>query len=101
MLLTHPVLKDHRIDNLSAEDASPPGKLLAVTIKLLKDHHAAASMTLHLSSLLSIRKIPHPLSFAPPRTGRLVSVSPIFANGTAEVNIANTVFYGVKHCISG
>jgi len=58
MLLAQSVLKDDWIDNLAAEDAPPPGKMLAVPIKLLEDHDAATSMTLHLGSLLSIGEKP-------------------------------------------
>ena len=50
--LAESILKDHRINNLPAEDTPPPGKLLAHTVELFKYHDPATSMTLHVDRLL-------------------------------------------------
>jgi hypothetical protein len=101
MLLSESIFKDHRINNLPAEDTPPPGKVFARAIKLFKDHDPATPMTLHVDSLLlRIRKNP-PTTYcpAPPRTGHLMLNSLIFATWRGEVNRVNPVFRGMKYCI--
>jgi hypothetical protein len=66
MLLSESIFKDHRINNLPAEDTPPPGKVFARTIKLFKDHGPATPMTLHVDSLLLLIRKNLPPPIAPP-----------------------------------
>ena len=67
MPLSESILKDHRINNLPTEDAPPPGKLFAHTVKLFKDHDPTTSMTLHVDCLLlSIKRNPPTITPALP-----------------------------------
>jgi hypothetical protein len=46
-LLREPIFQHHRVKDLSARNASPSEKVLADPIKLLINHHPAASMASH------------------------------------------------------
>ena len=47
-----PILKDDLVHDLSANNASPSEKILAISIELFIDHHPTAAMAPHDSSLL-------------------------------------------------
>jgi hypothetical protein len=47
LFLAESVLKDHRVNNLPAEDAPPPEKVIARTVKPFKNHDPAAPTTFH------------------------------------------------------
>ena len=47
--LFKPVLEDDLVNDLAAKNATPSGELLTDSVKLLKYHHAATSMTSHNS----------------------------------------------------
>ncbi len=48
-----PILQDDRVDDLSAQDASPSEEFLAVPVKLLVIHHSTTFVTAHLFSPFS------------------------------------------------
>jgi hypothetical protein len=45
--LFKPVFEDDLVNDLPAKNASPTGEFLTDSVKFLKYHHAAASMTSH------------------------------------------------------
>jgi len=52
VLADTPVLQNHLVDDLSANNASPSKKVLTISIKLFINHHPAASMAPHNFYLL-------------------------------------------------
>ena len=52
MLANMAVLKDYRINDLSATDAPPPEEILGIPVKLLISHSPAAPVALHRLDLL-------------------------------------------------
>ena len=79
--MVEPVLHDHLVNNVSANNTSPPEKLLTVAVELFVGHDTATPLTLHFSYLL-----PHGISepFSHCRS--------IFAKREREVNKVNPVF---------
>ena len=47
--LLESILHDHLINNLATENASPPEKFFAYTVKFFEDHYSATTMTLHFT----------------------------------------------------
>jgi hypothetical protein len=47
------VLQDDRVNDLSAEDASPPEEILTIPVKFFVGHHPAAFLTTHFRSPLT------------------------------------------------
>ena len=47
------VLQDDRVNDLSAEDASPPEEILTIPVKFFVSHHPAAFLTTHFRSPLT------------------------------------------------
>jgi hypothetical protein len=52
-LLVDSIFQNHLVNDLTADDTSPPKKLFLKPIELLKDHMSTTSRTLH-GALLSI-----------------------------------------------
>jgi hypothetical protein len=50
-MVTAPVLQDHLVNDLPTEDAFPPEKMFAITIKLFIDHHSTTAITPHIDLL--------------------------------------------------
>jgi hypothetical protein len=46
-----PIFQDDLVDNLSARNASPPQKILTISIKLFENHHSVAPVAFHDISL--------------------------------------------------
>jgi len=47
--LLESILHDHLINDLAAENASPPEEFLAYAIKFFEDHYSATTMALHFT----------------------------------------------------
>jgi hypothetical protein len=47
------VLKDYGINDLSADDASPPEEIFGIPVKLFVGHSPAALVTFHSAGLLN------------------------------------------------
>jgi hypothetical protein len=52
MLADMAILKDYGINDLSADDAPPPEKILGIPVKLLVSHNPAAPVAFHSLDLL-------------------------------------------------
>jgi hypothetical protein len=65
-----PILKDDLVNDLSANNASPSEKILAISIKLFIDHHPIAAMAPHDTSLLD--RIHPQTSLGPHATGNVI-----------------------------
>ena len=52
MLADVAVFKDYGVDDLSAENASPPEEILGIPVKLLIGHNPAAPVAFHTFHLL-------------------------------------------------
>ena len=52
MIMVKPVLHDHFVYNVSANNTSPPEKLFAVAVELFVRHNTAATLTFHVEHLL-------------------------------------------------
>ena len=58
MLADMAVLKDYRINDLSADDAPPPEEILGIPIKLFISHNPAAPVAFHSIDLLQQSYLP-------------------------------------------
>jgi hypothetical protein len=78
-----PVLQNHWVDNLSADNTFPSPEVLMGAIKFIINHEAIAAKTLHKDVFF------------------LPAFSIIIGKSGLELNKVNTVFYGKKGCIFG
>ena len=53
VVMVEPVLHDHLVNNVSANNTSPPEELFTVAVELLVGHDTTTALTFHVDHLLS------------------------------------------------
>jgi hypothetical protein len=102
-----PILENHLVDDLSADNTSPPIKELAISVKLLIDHHPFAPMAPHNTSLpdgmisrtdLLLHTLPQVVPVLQHSMGSSLH-NLHFTGKRGRVNKVNPVFFREKYCI--
>ena len=106
------VLQNDLVDDLTADDASPPKKVFAIPIKLFINHYPIAPIAPHETSLLermdlrtdsnlnsTVLEVLPFQSLASPSLHNLSFHRLYFIQRSRRVNRVNPVFQGGKHCI--